>query len=45
LFQVQIPNKNHVKILRTDSIFEFCMNFKWVQTFCETFDKFSKIFS
>jgi hypothetical protein len=35
LCRLQIPNKNHAKNLGTDSIFEFSMNFKGVQTFWE----------
>jgi hypothetical protein len=41
-FLLQIPKKNKVKNPGTDSIFEFSMNFKKVQTFWEKSEKFSK---
>jgi hypothetical protein len=41
-FLLQIPKKNKVKNPGTDSIFEFSMNFKKVQTFWEKSKKFSK---
>jgi hypothetical protein len=42
LCQLQILNRNLVKILGTDSIFESFMNFKGVQTFWEKTNKFFK---
>jgi hypothetical protein len=45
LCQLQIPNRNYVKILGTDSIFESSTNFKGDQTFWEKSDKFFKILS
>jgi hypothetical protein len=43
--RLQIPNINHVKMIGTDSIFEFSLNFKIIQTMWEKSDKFSKILS
>jgi hypothetical protein len=43
LWRLQIPNKSKVKTPGTDSIFEYLMNFKGVQTFWKKSDKFSKI--
>jgi hypothetical protein len=43
LCQLQIPNRNHGKNPRIDSIFEYSMNFKGVQSFRKNSNKFSKI--
>jgi hypothetical protein len=45
LCQLEVPNRIYFKYPGIDSIFEFLMNFKGVQTFWEKSDKFSKILS
>jgi hypothetical protein len=43
LCQLQIPNRNKVKNLVTDSVFEYLMNFKRDSNLWEKSGKFSKI--